>query len=169
MKISIIAAMAENRVIGKDNDLVWHLPEDFKFFKEKTKEHVIIMGRKTYESLGKALKNRTNVVVSRNPDFSPSDAKKFSSLEDALNFAKKVETEEIFIIGGANIYQQALPISTHMYLTHVHESFEGDTFFPEFGDEWEKIGEDPRRSDEKNAHSFTFTTYKNISGKPEGI
>lgn len=163
MRISIIAAISENRVIGKDNDLVWHLPEDFKFFKEKTKGHVIIMGRKTYESLGKALKNRTNFVVSRSKDFNPGDAKKFNSLDKALERAKKQEKEEIFIIGGAMIYQQALSFSTHMYLTFVHSEFEGDTFFPEFGDEWELIEEDPRKADEKNAYDFTFKTFKKSS------
>ncbi len=160
MKISIIAALSENRVIGKDNDLVWHLPEDFKFFKEKTKEHVIIMGRKTYESLGKALKNRTNIVVSRTEEFKPSDAKKYDSLELAMEKARSIEVDEIFIIGGATIYKQALSFCTHMYLTFVHAEFEGDTFFPEFGEEWELVEEDPRKADEKNLYDFTFKTFR---------
>jgi dihydrofolate reductase len=164
MRISIISATSENRVIGKNNDLVWHLPADFKFFKDKTRDHAIIMGRKTYESLGKALPKRTNMVVSRNPDFNPGDAHKFSSLTSALEKAKKIEKEEIFIIGGGKIYAQALPFCTHMYLTIVHGNFEGDTFFPEFGKEWKIVDEEFRKADENNSYDFTFTTFEKVNG-----
>ncbi len=160
MKVSIIAAVAENGVIGKDNDLVWHLPDDFKFFVSKTKGHPVIMGRKTFESLGKPLKNRPNLMVSSNPDYSPDGVSVFQSLKDALEEAAELDKEEVFIIGGANVYKQAFEFSTHMYITKVHSSYEGDTYFPDFGEEWELIEEDPRKADEKHAVDFTFRTYK---------
>ena len=106
-------------------------------------------------------------MVSKSENFDPSDATKLESLEAALEEAYKIETDEIFIIGGASVYKQAMSFSTHMYLTYVDGSFEGDSFFPEFGSEWEMVKEDPRKADEKNQYDFTFTTYRNINALGE--
>jgi dihydrofolate reductase len=160
MTISMIAAAAENNVIGKNNELVWHMPADFKYFKEKTKGHIIIMGRKTFESLGKPLKYRTNVVVTRNKDFKPEGAEVFMSLDEAIGWSEKQDDNEVFIIGGASIYEQAMEKADRIYLTRIHETFEGDTFFPEIDKNWKLVSEETHRADEKNPHDFTFIVFE---------
>lgn len=154
--INIIVAADENNTIGKDNDLIWHLPDDLKFFKQKTSGHPVIMGRKTYESLGRPLPNRTNVIITRDRDYQADGCVIVHSLEEALS---AVNGDEIFIIGGAEIYKQALPITDRVYLTRVHSTFEGDRFFPELGDEWQEVGSVLHPIDEKHVHAFTFKTY----------
>ena len=130
--ISIIAALAENRTIGKQNQLLWKIPEDMKRFRQITAGHSVIMGRKTYDSIGKPLENRTNIIITRNNDLKAEGCVVVSSLEEALEEAKKVEHNEIFIIGGGDIYRQSLPFTDKLYLTIVKGAYDGDVFFPDY-------------------------------------
>ncbi len=155
--LSIIVAIAENNVIGKDNDLIWHLPRDLKYFKETTTGHYVIQGRKTFESCGKPLPNRTNVIITRDKNYSAEGCIVVHSLEDAIKEAK--DDSEAFIIGGGKIYEQAMSLVDRIYLTKVHHVFEGDTFFPEINmEEWIEIDRRDFEPDEKNKHSFTILT-----------
>lgn len=166
MKISLISAVAENGVIGRNNDMPWHLPDDFAFFKRKTSHHPIIMGRKSLEALGKPLPNRTNIVITRNPDFTADGVTIVHTLEDAIDKAKKANlpTDEIFVIGGAEIYAMALPIATTLYLTEIHQAFEGDTYFPSFNkNEWKEISRGPHAADERHAVAFDFVEYERVN------
>ena len=143
-RVSAIAAIgATTRALGKNNTLLWHLPEDLKFFKETTTGHAVIMGRKTYESIGRPLPNRTNIVVTRTATYKAEGCKVVTSLEDALNYARKLTNsgaDEIFIIGGAEIYTQALPNTDRLYLTLIDDPGEGaDVFFPEYEKEFTKV------------------------------
>ena len=161
MTISIIAALAENNVIGKDNDLIWHLPKDLKHFKNLTTGHHVIMGRKTFESIGRVLPNRTFIIVTRNKSYQVSGAIVTHSLQEAI---ERVENDnEAFIIGGAEIYRQSLSVANKMYLTKVHANFEGDAFFPEFEPtEWKLVSENQHKADEKNKHDFTFQEWEKL-------
>lgn len=157
MIISIIVAIGQNNEIGKDNDLLWHLPAELKHFKEITTGHTIIMGRKTFESLPKgALPNRRNMVVSRNPDLKIEGAEVYSSIDHAL--LKTIDEREVFIIGGAQLYRQTFPEADKLYITKVHASFPDATvFFPTINyNEWNEIGREFHPADEKNPYSFTF-------------
>ncbi len=157
--ISIIAAVAENLTIGKENRMPWHLPADLQFFKQTTMDHTIIMGRKTFESFGKPLPGRRSIVVTRNASFKPEGVETAHSLKDAL--ALTHTEEEIFVIGGGEIYRQALPLATRLFITFVHHQIEGDTFFPEIkSDEWVLIHEQHRVADEKNLYAMTFRTFE---------
>ncbi len=157
--ITIIAAVAENNVIGKDNDLIWHLSDDLKHFKDLTSGHHIIMGRKTFESMPKALPNRTNVVITRQDDFSAENVIVAGSLQEALEVAK--EDPQPFIIGGGEIYKQALQFTDRIELTRVHHSFEGDTFFPEINTVvWKEVDTKFHAKDEKHEYDFTFIRYE---------
>jgi dihydrofolate reductase len=153
-KVSIICAMSENRAIGKDNKLLWDIPEDLKFFRETTLNHPIIMGRKTFESIGRALPKRTNIVITRNPAYQADGITTVKNLEEAISFAKKEEEEEIFIIGGGQIYKEALNYADTLYLTIVKGSFEADTFFPEYS----SFKEVYRESYNNGKHKFDFAT-----------
>lgn len=159
MTVSIIVAASENNVIGKDNRLIWKLPADMKFFREKTTGHHIIMGRKTFESTG-VLKNRTHIIITRNANYKvPEGCLLASSLEDAINKVKN--DNEAFIIGGADIYKQALAIADKIYLTQIHHSFEGDVFFPEIDEtKWKLISRQDFIPDEKNVYPFSFLEYE---------
>lgn len=128
MEVSVLVAVAENGVIGKDNQLIWKLSDDLKLFKKRTLGHVVIMGRKTFDSIGKPLPGRTNIVISRNPHLAIQGATVASSLEEALRLAEPT-TEEVFIIGGQKIYELAAPFATRIYFTRVHASPQGDAFF----------------------------------------
>lgn len=135
MKISIIVALSRNRVIGKDGRLPWHIPEDLRWFKQKTYGHTVIMGRKTYESIGRILPGRENIIITGQKNYSAPGAKIFNSLEEALKNAemginKFHKNEEVFIIGGESIFNQALGFAHRLYFTLIHRDFEGDTFFP---------------------------------------
>jgi dihydrofolate reductase len=153
--ISIIVAVAENNVIGKDNSLIWHLPRDLKHFKETTSGHYIIMGRKTLESNGRPLPNRTNVIITRDENYKAEGCIVVHSLEDALEEAKN--DSEAFIIGGGVIYEMAMPLVDRIYLTKIHHTFEGDTYFPEIKmDEWKVTEESFFEADEKNKYPFTI-------------
>ena len=156
--ISIIAAVAQNGVIGDKNALLWHISEDLRFFKRTTSGHPVIMGRKTYESLGRPLPNRTNVVISRTPR-EIEGCTVVSSLEEAIALFPK--EEEIFIIGGAQIYALALGIADKMYLTKVYHDYQGDTSFPEWNaNEWQLTQKESFECGEKYPHPFSFETYE---------
>ena len=164
--LSIIAAVAQNQIIGKDNKLIWHLPADLRYFKNATMGHTMIMGRKTFESFGKPLPGRRSIVVTRQKDWHYQDVEVAHSLEEAIDIAPK--DEEVFIIGGAEIYRQALPLSNKMYLTVIHHDFEGDTAFPEVDyTEWELVGNIRHKADEKNKYDYSFRQYirKSTSGR----
>lgn len=152
--ISLILAMAENGVIGHKNSLPWHLPNDLRFFKKNTIHKPVIMGRKTYESIGKPLPERENVVISRSPQSFPGTLW-FSSLDEAINHFP--EAKEIMIMGGAEIYKAALPLMDRLYLTHVHGEVEGDTKMPPFDfSNAQLIFEEKHKKDERNPYDYTF-------------
>ena len=152
--VSLIVAMSENRVIGQDNHMPWHISEDLKFFKRTTLGKPVIMGRKTFESIGKPLPERPNLVVTRNPDWSADGVQVFTSLRGALEAAQKLG-EEIIIGGGAEIYRQALPLTDKIYLTYIHKTIEGDTFFPEFdAGAWQETAREERVSEKGLAFSW---------------
>jgi len=161
MIISIIAALGRNNEIGKSNELLCHLPSDLKHFKAITLGHTVIMGRKTFESLPKgALPNRKNIVISRNSELKIKGAEVCSSLDFA--FLKTINEEEVFIIGGAQIYTQTLPFADRLYITRIHASFpEADVFFPSINwSIWKETGRETFPADEKNPYSFTFLEYE---------
>jgi dihydrofolate reductase len=157
--LTLIAATSTNNALGKDNQLVWHLPDDFKRFKALTSEHYIIMGRKTFESFPKPLPNRTHVIITRQNDYiAPEGCIVVSSIEEAIVSCPK--NEEIFIIGGGEIYKQAIDMADKVDLTRVHTTVEADTFFPEINSEhWELVFEELHPKDEKHAFDFTFQTF----------
>lgn len=165
MKISIIAAVAENNVIGKDNDLIWDIPRDMKFFKEKTKGHYVIMGRRNYDSIPekyRPLPGRPNVIVTRQEGFKAPNCHVVNSIEEGIKLATEKGETEIFIIGGGQIYKDTIErkLANTMYLTWIHHDFEGDTFFPEFNnEEWTETAREKVTADEQNPYSFDFTTY----------
>ena len=154
--IALVVAMAENNVIGKNNQLIWHLPADLNHFKNLTTGHPIIMGRKTYESIGKPLPNRTNIVITRQQDFKPEGVLVAHSLSEALMLAQQLDVN-IFVIGGAEIYKQAMFLADTIYLTEVHQAFEGDTFFPEINTLlWVETEREEHQADEKNPYDYAF-------------
>ena len=157
MMISIVVAIAENHAIGKDNQLLWRLPKDLKHFKAITSGHTIIMGRKTFDSMGKPLPNRRNIVISRNEVLELPGAELVSSLEAALALCQT--EEEVFIIGGGEIYKQAIALTDRIYLTVVHHSFEADAFFPEIDrSTWIEKEAEKHAPDEQHQYAYTFST-----------
>lgn len=130
--VSIIAAIGKNRELGKNNQLLWNIPSDMKRFRELTMGHPVIMGRKTFESIGRPLPNRTNIVVTKQQDFHPEGVRVCESLERAVEVANSIDSTEIFIIGGAQIYGQAIDIADRLYLTIIDQSFDADAFFPDY-------------------------------------
>ncbi|MBC3542095.1 dihydrofolate reductase [Rufibacter sediminis] len=163
--IALVVAIAENRVIGKDNQLIWHLPKDLQHFKKLTMGHPMVMGRKTFEAIGKPLPGRTSIIVTRQPGYTaPEGCLVTSSLEEALQQALTLD-ETVLVVGGGEIYQQALPLAEVVYLTLVHESFEGDVFFPELeADAWEVAEQEEHLEDERHAYPFTFFTFRRKAG-----
>ena len=158
--LKILVAFDENRVIGKNNALIWHLPADLKRFKALTTGHVIIMGRKTYESIGRPLPNRTTVVISRQQDLKIEGVILAHSVEEAILKAKSISRDDIFIVGGAEIYQLSLPLADQILVTQLHDIFEGDAFFPEISPEiWEVAEQERGVTDEQNAYQFSYITY----------
>ena len=165
MIVSAIVATADNNVIGKDNDIPWYRPADLKYFKKKTLNHHIIMGRKSFESIGRPLPKRTNIVISRNPYFIATNCIKASSVEEALTIAHDNGEEEAFIIGGGQIYELSKAYWDRVYLTTVHAKVEGDIYFPQLLEEnWRLISEEAHQADEKNEYDFTFKILERISG-----
>ena len=157
MIISTIVAVAKNNVIGKDNNIPWYLPADLKYFKKITTGHHIVMGRKCYESIGRPLPKRTNVVVTRNPFFIASGCLITHNVAEAVQLAEANGEEEVFIIGGGQIYEIALPHVDRIYLTEVDVEVEGDIFFPTIDpNNWNLIKETKNKSDEKNEYDYTF-------------
>jgi dihydrofolate reductase len=166
MIVSLIAAIAKNYTIGKDNDLPWKLPDDMKFFMNTTKGHYVVMGRKNYDSLHekfRPLPNRTNIVVTRQKDFSAPGCVVLHRIEDAIAAAKKANESEAFVIGGAEIYNLALPTADRLYLTEIDAEVEGDTFFPKFNkSEWTESSRTHHAADEKHKYAFDFVIYDRL-------
>lgn len=175
--ITIIAAVGENNSLGKDNDLVWHLPNDFKRFKELTLGNYILMGRKTFESFPKPLPNRKHLIITRQKDYKvPENCFVFDSISKAIEFANIPELgkvneiwqyytnfhPDIWIIGGGEIYKQSMDIADKIELTRVHASPDADTFFPEIGDEWFLTTKVSNTKDDKHEFDFTYLTYKRL-------
>ena len=161
MKISLVVAASDNHAIGKDNQLLWHLPKDMRFFKNTTWALPILMGRKTFESLGnKPLPGRLNLVITRQAGVQYNGATVVGSLEEAMAIAKQHDYKELMVIGGGEIYSMALPIAQTIYLTRVHTNIEGDTYFPELGTEWVKASSEPQLADEKHAFDFDFEIWQ---------
>jgi dihydrofolate reductase len=159
--IIMIAAVAENFALGKDNELVWHLPDDFKRFKQLTTNHYIIMGRKTFESFPKPLPNRTHVIITRQEDYTAEGCLVVANLADALAMVPK--DENAFVIGGGEIYALALPFTDVIELTKVHARFEADTFFPEIDSkQWKLVSTEYHPKDEKHLFDFTYETYRRV-------
>ena len=156
--IALVAAMGRNRVIGKDGTMPWHLPAELKHFRRVTRGKVVVMGRKTFESIGEPLKGRTNIVLTRDPDFEAAGCEVAHSVEALLR-----DERPLYVIGGAQLYRQFLPHADLMHLTRIDAEFEGDTFFPEFDlAEWRLVAAEPHPPDEKNPYSFTIETYQRI-------
>ncbi|MDF1764623.1 MAG: type 3 dihydrofolate reductase [Oleibacter sp.] len=165
MKLSLMVALAENRVIGRDNQLPWHLPNDLKYFKQTTLGKPVIMGRKTYESIGKPLPGRTNIIITRQTDFHAEGIKVVNTVEQAQALASSVclidGQKEAMIIGGAEIYGLTLPHCDRLYLTEVHSEVEGDAFFPEFDkDRWQEVSRQDFSADDTNPYDYSFVVYE---------
>jgi dihydrofolate reductase len=161
MNISIVVALAANRVIGDRNRLPWHLPADLQHFKQLTMGKPILMGRKTWESIGRPLPGRTNIVITRDEDYSAEGCVVVHSMEAALQAAG--DSAEVMVIGGAEFYRQALPYAKTLYLTCVEGEFEGDTFFPELDDqEWREAERTDFEPDEKNPHAYSFVRLERV-------
>jgi dihydrofolate reductase len=154
--IKIIVAISKNRVIGDSNKLIWHLPSDLKRFKEITTGHPIVMGRKTYQSIGRPLPNRRNIIVTRDEEFEVEGCEVVNSIEEAL----LLTNSDCFIIGGGEIYKQSLNLAEQIYMTQIDEEFEGDTTFPELDRSWYVSKKEDFSSDEKNPYNYSFTFYE---------
>jgi dihydrofolate reductase len=167
--ISFIVATSENNVIGKDNKLPWCLPTDMRYFKNVTWGMPVIMGRKSFESLGKALKGRTNIVVTRNKNWKAENAQAVQTIDQAITLAAQTDAKEIFIIGGAEIFRSALPSANRIYLTLVHGNFDGDAFFPEMEQaEWKLISNRDCSADAKNPYALSFQVWERKRPSPKG-
>jgi len=157
MNISIVVAISENNAIGKNNQLLWHLPADLKHFKEITTGHPILMGRKTYDSIGRPLPNRRNIVITRQQELVIPGVEIVNSIAEAISLC--AQEKEVFIIGGAEIYKSAIAFTNRIYLTIVHQHYEADAFFPALVlDEWQEIHQEYHPADEKNSVAYTFST-----------
>jgi dihydrofolate reductase len=160
MTISHLVAASENNVIGKNNELPWNLPNDFKFFKNKTWGMPVIMGRKTFESLGRSLPGRFNFIVTTNSDYKADNATITNSIEEAVEKAKETDCKEIFIIGGGNVFKQSMNLVNRIYLTRVHTTVDGDAFYPAIDEAtWKLTSADKHFADEKHAFDYTFQTW----------
>jgi len=157
--LSMVVATANNRVIGKDNDMPWHLPADLAYFKKVTLGKPVVMGRKTFESIGRPLPGRRNIVISRDEQYSANGVDTVTSVEQALSLVKDVE--EIMVIGGGAIYKHCLPAANRLYITHIDAEIDGDTRFPEYNlEHWTKVSSERRVADEKNAYNLDFCVYE---------
>ena len=160
--ITVMAAIADNNALGKDNQLIWYLPGDLKRFKRMTLNHAVIMGRKTFESLGKPLPNRINIIITRDKNYKAEGCVIVNSLKEALKAAKE-EDENPFILGGAEIYKQAMPFADKLDLTFVHHKFDADVFFPEIDKTiWKETSREDFKSDEKNKYDYSFVTFERL-------
>lgn len=166
--LSMIVATADNNIIGKDNDMPWHLPADLAYFKKVTLGKPIIMGRKTFESIGRPLPGRRNIVISRDESYQAEGIDSVTSVEQALALVDGSDgnegAEEIMVIGGGAIYAHCLPKADRLYITHINAAIDGDTQFPNYDDgSWKKTASDVRDSDEKNVHQLDFCVYEKIA------
>ncbi|WP_377889072.1 dihydrofolate reductase [Alkalihalobacillus sp. R86527] len=158
--ISFLLAMDENRMIGKDNDLPWHLPADLKYFKKMSLDKSIVMGRKTFESIGKPLPGRKSYVITRR-DLTIDDVTVLHSIDQFLELVEEDKEKEWFVIGGAEVYRQLLPYANRLYITEIHEEFQGDASFPELrSEDWEEKSRVQNRKDEKNPYDYDFVVYE---------
>lgn len=161
--LSMIVAHANNRIIGKDNDMPWHLPADLAYFKKTTLGKPVVMGRKTYESIGRPLPGRKNIVISRDKNYQAEGITTVTSVEEALKQAGDVE--EVMVIGGGAIYHHCLPAADRLYVTNIHAEIEGDTQFPDYDtkNDWQLVQSEKYSADEKNAFDLDFCLYQRIS------
>ncbi len=163
MTLSLIVAAAENGVIGRDNDLPWSLPDDMQFFRETTKGKTVITGRKNHEAMGRLLPGRRTIIITRQPDYVVEGAEVVHSLEEALEGIGETD-DEIFVIGGGEVYRQALPKADRVYLTRIHAAIDGDVTFPDLPEgEWKCVSEEHHPVDDRHAHSFTFQVFERKS------
>jgi len=158
--VILIAAAAENNALGKNNELVWHLPDDFKRFKELTTSHHIIMGRKTFESFPKPLPNRTHIIVTRQKDYHPEGCLVANNIQEAIKMAPA--NEDVFVIGGGEIYNLTMPFADKIELTRVHDTFEADAFFPKIDNNWKLVASEFHPKDDKHRFDFTYETFFRI-------
>ena len=159
--LSLLVAAAENNVIGKDNKLPWHLPNDLKYFKNTTWGMPVVMGRKTFESFGKPLSGRRNIVVTRNKDWKADGVEVAGSINEAISLANQSDVKEIFVIGGGEIFKEVLPTANRIYITRIHHNFDGDAFFPVIDPkEWKLVKEVNCPADEKNAYAHSFQVWE---------
>ncbi|MEN8185819.1 MAG: dihydrofolate reductase [Bacteroidota bacterium] len=160
--LTIIAAIAENNALGKDNQLIWHLPADLKRFKKVTSGHHVIMGRKTFDSLGKPLPNRTTIIITRKNDYHVEGCLTANSLDEAIELARA--DKDPYILGGAEIYKQAMAVADKLDLTFIHHKFEADAFFPEIDKSvWKETSRQDYKADEKNKYDYSFVSYEKIN------
>lgn len=160
MTISLIVAAAENNAIGKNNQLLWHLPNDLRFFKNTTWGMIVVMGRKTFEAVNKPLPGRVNIVITRQPDWKGNGTITAKDLNEALLIAEETHFKEVFIIGGGEIYKQSMPVADKIYITRVHATLEGDAFFPVIDQtEWELTSNEDFIKDEKHQYDYSFQTW----------
>ncbi len=158
MNICFVVAMDRHRAIGRDNTLPWHLPADLKYFRQLTSHHTILMGRKTYESIGKPLPNRTNVVLTQRADYEAAGCEIAHSIEDALGL---VTEDTLFVIGGAEVFRALFPIANRLYITWIDHEFAADTYFPAFEDgTWQLISSTPGEQNEQNPYTYEFRVYE---------
>ncbi|TRM12528.1 dihydrofolate reductase [Lentibacillus cibarius] len=161
--ISLLVAMDQNKVIGYQNDLPWYLPNDLKFFKQKTTGNTIFMGRKTFEAIGKPLPNRTNVVITRKQSGFPEGIEVVHNIDAVLEWDRQHSDAETFVIGGADIFRQLLPHADRMYITRIDETFKGDTYFPSFNEEdWQLTSRKRGEQNEKNPYTYHFLQYDRV-------
>jgi dihydrofolate reductase len=159
MRLSIVVAMDSNRLIGKDNDLPWYLPADLVFFKKLTTGNAILMGRKTFDSIGRPLPNRRNIVITRNTDIEITGCEVVNSIEEALLLAQR--EAEVMVIGGAKLYQQILPLADRLYITKIEGEFDGDTYFPPYDEKnWRQVSCESHLADKKNNHPCHFVVFE---------
>ena len=168
MKISAIVAIAKNNIMGKDNNIPWYLPADLKYFKKVTLGHPILMGRKTYLSIGRPLPKRTNIILTRNPFFIAANCLVVHSVQEGLEIAQEENANEVFIIGGSQIYESSMDYWDRLYLTTVDAEVEGDIIFPELDfSEWQLVSEVKHKADDKNEYDYTFKVFDRKSAIQE--
>jgi dihydrofolate reductase len=161
MNITLVVAASQNNAIGKDNQLLWHLPKDMRFFKNTTWALPILMGRKTFESMGsKLLPGRLNIILTTQQGLIIEGAEVVHAIQEAMDIANKNDYKELMVIGGGQVYEMALPLANKIWLTRVHTTIDGDTFFPTLGNEWEKIATETNHADEKHAFDFDFECWQ---------
>ena len=161
MNITLVVAASENNAIGLNNQLLWHLPKDMRFFKNTTWGMPILMGRKTFESMGsKPLNGRLNIIITRNKNWLNEDVSVVHTMEEAMALATKFSYKELLVIGGGEIYEMALPLAQKIWLTRVHTTIEGDVYFPKLNTEWEMVSSTQNTADEKHKFSFDFECWK---------